>query len=75
MSSPLTASDRLHAIDCIMAARFRIVASAPIRGGEPTYWASRHGLGRGIHSQALREKLRLEGASDAQLCAELAELN
>ena len=75
MSSPLTARGRLHAIDRIMRARFTSVASARIRGGDPTYWASSHGMGRGTHNQALREKHRLQSASDAQLCAELAELN
>lgn len=75
MSSPLTAQGRLHAIERIIEARFVSVSSARIRGGNPTYWASRHGMGRTIHSQALRERDRLECASDAQLCAELAELN
>lgn len=75
MSSPLTARGRLHAIDSIMKARFSAVASARIRDGDPTYWASRHGMGSFIHSQALRERDRLERASDATLCAELGELN
>jgi hypothetical protein len=75
MSSPLTARGRLHAIDSIMNARFNTAAAPHIRGGDPTYWASRHGMGPGIHSQALRERDRLERASDATLCAELAELN
>jgi len=75
MSSPLTARGRLHAIESIMQARFTSVASHRIRGGNPTYWASRHGMGPGVHSQALRERDRLVRASDAQLCAELAELN
>ena len=65
----------MHAIESIMKARFATAASARIRGGDPTYWASRHGMGRGTHNQALRERERLLSASDAQLCAELAELN
>jgi hypothetical protein len=74
MSSPLTAEGRLHAIERIMQARFMSVASR-IRGRGRTYWASSHGMARGTHNQALREKYRLQSASDAQLCAELAELN
>ena len=65
MSVRLSASDRLRAIERIMEARFMVAAFDEIR----------RGAARGIHGQVQREKERLQGTSDAQLCAELAELN
>jgi len=71
----LTASGRLQAIERIMEARFMPAAFDQIRKRDPTRWASQgNAMGRSIYSEALRERERLVEASDAQLCAELAEL-
>ena len=75
MSVRLSASDRLRAIERIMEARFMVAAFDQIRKRDPTRWAAKgNAMGRGTRGQALRERERLVEASDAQLCAELANL-
>jgi hypothetical protein len=75
MSVRLTATGRLQVIERIMEERFRVAAVDAIRSRDATRWAARgNAMGRGTRSQALRERERLIEASDAQLCAELAEL-
>lgn len=75
LSVRLTEKGRLQAIERIMEARFMIGAFEQIRKRDATSWAAKgNAMGRGIYSQALRERERLVEASNAQLCAELAEL-
>jgi hypothetical protein len=78
-SVSLTADARRLAIARIMEARFLLVAFEEARDGRPANWiwpdnAMGNLIGRGIRGQAVLEKKRLEGASDALLCAELANL-
>jgi hypothetical protein len=75
----LTQDARRRAIARIMDARFLRVAFEEARDGRPansTGPADPTGnlVGRGIRGQAVLEKKRLQGASDALLCAELANL-
>lgn len=73
----LTAGARRRAIARIMEARFLIVAFEEIRDSANWTWPANppeNLMGRGIRGQAVLEKKRLRGASDALLCAELANL-
>jgi hypothetical protein len=71
MSVHLTAEARSRAIERIAEARFMLSAFEDMRR-DPVQWAcARNAMGRGIYEQALREKERLQGATDAQLCDEL----
>jgi hypothetical protein len=75
MSIRLTAAGRLQVIERIMDARFLIAGADALRARDPTRWAAKgNSMGRGTRDEALRERDRLTEASDAQLCAELAEL-
>jgi hypothetical protein len=71
----LSAGARRLAISRIMEARFMLTVFEQVRDGAPGHWASPgNEAARGIFGQAMIEKKRLQGASDAQLCAALAEL-
>ena len=73
----MTAGARRRAIARIMEARFLLVAFEEIRDSANWTWpvnTPNSLMGRGIHGQAVLEKKRLQGASDALLCAELANL-
>ena len=77
MGVRLTAGARRRAIARIMEARFLLVAFDESRDSANWTWpASPPGnlMGRGIRGQAILEKRRLQGASDALLCAELTKL-
>ena len=75
MSVRLTADARSRAIARIMEARFMLTAFDQIRDGTRANWASPAStMGRGIYDQAMLEKKRLQHASDALICAALAEL-
>ena len=75
MSARLSAGARRQAIERIMEARFMLAAFERIRDGGAAQWAAPdNAMARGIYSQAMRERERLIEASDAQICAELAEL-
>lgn len=65
----LTAGARRRAIARIMEARFLLVAFEEVRDSQPANLTR-----RGIQGQAVLEKRRLLGASDALLCAELTKL-
>lgn len=67
-------TEREAAIRRILDARFSLSALEVLKT-EPLEWNSaRNDMGRGIYGEALRESRRLEGVSDAQLDAELAEV-
>jgi len=71
----LSAGARSLAIARIMEARFMLSVFEQVRDGAAAHWASPgNRMARGILGQAMVEKKRLQGASDALLCAELAEL-
>jgi len=71
MKTTLSLKARRHAIVGIVEARFSVGAHEEIRRKNPQYWGSpRNDMARGIYGQAMREKQRLLGASDAQLEAE-----
>jgi hypothetical protein len=66
------AAQRRRAIAAILEARFSISAFETLRRADPSYWSSpRNDMGRGIYGEAMREKERLQGASEAQLEAEI----
>lgn len=68
----LTLKARRHAIGAILEARFSIAAFDKIRRADPAYWSSpRNDMGRGIYGEAMREKQRLQAASDGELEAEV----
>ena len=79
MSARLTAKGRVQVIERILEARFVIVPLDELRSRDATRWTWRgDAMGRrGVHSRAIqkRERERLVEASDAELCAELAELS
>ena len=79
MSARLTAKGRVQVIERILEARFVIVPLDELRGRGATRGTPRgDAMGRrGVHSRAIqkRERERLVEASDAELCAELAELS
>ena len=71
----LSLKERRHAILAIVEGRFSMSAFEAVRRDNPQYWASpRNDMARGIYGEAMREKQRLVGASDAQLEAELLAL-
>ena len=71
----LSLKERRHAILTVVEARFSLSAFETVRRDNPTYWASpRNDMARGIYGEAMREKQRLLGATDAQLEAELQAL-
>jgi hypothetical protein len=71
----LSAGARSLAIARIMEARFMLSVFEQVRDGASEHWDSPgNAMARGIFGQAMLEKKRLERASDAMLCAELAEL-
>ena len=75
MSVRLTATARRRAIARIMDSRFMLLAFEQVRDRGAAHWSSpADTMGRGIHDQAMLERKRLQRASDAQLCAELADL-
>ena len=71
MGVRLTAGARRRAIARIMEARFLLVAFEEVRDSQPE---NPNLMRRGIQGQAVLEKKRLQGASDALLCAELTRL-
>jgi len=72
MKPSLSLKERRRAIVAILEARFSVTAFEEVRRRKPRYWASpRNDIARGIYGEAMREKQRLAGASDAQLGAEL----
>ena len=69
----LSLRERKRAIDAILEARFSVRAFEDVRRGNAGFWDSpRNDMARGIYGQAMREKQRLAGATDAQLLAEIA---
>lgn len=73
--SKLSLEARRHAIETILEARFNVSAFDELRRADPAYWASpRNDMGRGIYGEAMREKQRLQAATDAQLEAEAREI-
>lgn len=69
--SGLSLAARRRAIGAILEARFSVAAFEKIRRADPAYWSSpRNEMGRGIYGEAMREKQRLQSATDAQLEAE-----
>lgn len=76
MKSPLSLHARRRAITNIIEARFSVSAFEEVRRRNPQYWASpRNDMARGIYGEAMREKQRLLGASDALLESELLEIS
>ena len=70
--SALALKARQRAIGAILEARFNIAAFEKLRRTDPSYWSSpRNDMGRGIYGEAMREKERLQDASEAQLEAEV----
>jgi hypothetical protein len=75
MGVHLSAGARELAIARIMEARFMISAFEQVRDGAAAHWASPgNSIARAVYRRAMQERERLVEASDAQLCAELAEL-
>lgn len=71
----LSAGARKLAIARIMEARFMLSAFEQIRDAHGAHWDSPgNSTARDVYRRALRERERLVESSDAQLCAELAEL-
>jgi hypothetical protein len=73
----LTVGARKRAIARIMEARFLLVAFEEIREAANWTWPANppaNLMGRGNFGQAQLERKRLQRASDALLCAELAGL-
>jgi hypothetical protein len=69
----LSLRGRKRAIDAILEARFSVRAFENVRRGNAGFWASPlNHVARRIYGQAMREKQRLAGATDAQLFAEIA---
>jgi len=69
----LSLRGRKRAINAILEARFSVRAFEEVRRGNATFWTSSgNDVARGIYGQAMREKQRLTGATDAQLSAETA---
>ena len=69
----LSLRERRRAIDAILDTRFSVRAFEDVRRANAGFWASPgNDMARGIYGQAMREKQRLAGATDAQLFAELA---
>ena len=75
MKTMLSLKERRHAIMTVVEGRFSLSAFEAVRRDNPVYWASpRNDMARGIYGEAMREKQRLLGASDAQLEAEMLAL-
>lgn len=69
----LSLRERKRAVDAILDTRFSVRALEDVRRRNAGFWASPgNDMARGIYGQAMREKQRLAGATDAQLFAELA---
>ena len=77
MSARLTAKGRVQVIERILEARFVIPFEEIRRDATRWTWKGEAMGRRGVHSRAIqkRERERLVEASDAELCAELAELS
>jgi hypothetical protein len=59
----------------ILDARFSLSTLLEWLHNDPEWWNSpRNAMGRGLYGQAMRERQRLEGATDGELLAELADL-
>lgn len=75
MSVRLSAGARKLAIARIMEARFMLSAFEQVRDGHGAHWDSPgNSMARDVYRRAVERRERLIEASDAQLCAELAEL-
>jgi hypothetical protein len=73
MNPNLTLRERHRAIGAILQARFSVGALDEVRRANAEFWDSeRNDTARGLYHEAMREKQRLAGASDAQLLAEIA---
>ena len=73
MNRNLTLRERRRAIGAILEARFSVAAYEQVRRTNAKYWQSpRNDMARGSYGEAMREKQRLAGATDAQLLAEIA---
>jgi len=73
MNLHLTLRERHRAIGAILEARFSVAALDEVRRANAEFWDSqRNDIARGLYGEAMREKQRLAGASDAQLLAEVA---
>ena len=69
----LNLRERRRAIGAILESRFSVAALEQVRRASAEYWGSpRNDLARGIYGEAMREKQRPVGASDAQRRAEIA---
>jgi hypothetical protein len=65
--------ERKRAINAILESRFSVRAFQDVRRCNAGFWASPgNGAARSVYGQAMREKQRLAGATDAQLFAEIA---
>ena len=75
MSARLSTKARSAAIARILESNFHLAAFEKLRRAETSYWATRRNdMAHGTYGQALRERERLRGASDSQICAELSAL-
>ena len=65
-------AQRTREIRRILDARYSLSFFEDCKRGDPNWWnSSRNEVGRGIYGRALREKERLEAASDRELDAAL----
>jgi hypothetical protein len=73
MTRPRT--QRALEIRRILDARFSFSVFQQWQRDDPQWWnSSRNEIGRGLYGQALRERERLQAASDGVLDAELADI-
>ena len=59
----------------ILDARFSLSALQEWKSNDPQWWNSdRNAMGRGFYGEAMRERERLEAATDGELIAELTDI-
>ena len=59
----------------ILDQRFSLSVLEQWRRDDPQWWNSpRNDMGRGLHGEAMRERKRLESATDEELRAEIAAI-
>lgn len=60
----------------ILDVRFSLSALEQWKDGDPQWWhSSTNDMGRGLYGEALRERRRLEAATEDELVAEFAGVN
>jgi hypothetical protein len=59
----------------ILDARFSLSTLQEWMNNDPEWWSSRRNeMGRGLYGQAMRERQRLEAATEGELIAELTDI-